>query len=82
MDRSELYKEWTENNDRPAWVRARREDIHEHTSTSDPIPNGSLFEVEQWLNSYKGTVTRQLNDSEDGTDPTDDADDGEGESDG
>jgi len=73
MDRHELFEEWQANNDRPAWVRNRREEIHEHTDTSDEIPNGSLFEVRQWLQSYKGTVTRQLNDDEGGTDPTDSA---------
>jgi hypothetical protein len=71
MDRAELYELWQRNKDRPAFVRNYREEIHEHTDTEDPIPDGSLFQVRQWLDSYKGVVTRQLNDDTDGTDPKD-----------
>jgi hypothetical protein len=77
MDRSDLYELWQRNKDRPAFVRSHREAIHDHTDTEAPIPDGSLYQVRQWLDSYKGTVTRQLNDDTDGTDPQDDAADGE-----
>jgi hypothetical protein len=77
MDRQELYELWQRNKDRPAFVREYADEIEQHTDTADPVPDGTLFDVRQWLDSYKGTVTRQLNDSEEGTDPTDDADDGE-----
>lgn len=80
MDRSELYDLWQANKDRPAWVMEHRDELHEHTNTSDPIPASSIFDVRQWLSSYKPTVTRQLNDDADGTDPTDDRDDEGGES--
>jgi hypothetical protein len=85
MDREELRALWDRNKDRPAFVREHREAIHGHTETSDPIPDGSLAEVRRWLESYKGTVTRQLNDESPGTDPqdaettTDDGGEGEGE---
>ena len=71
MDRAELYELWQRNKDRPAFVREYREAIHEHTDTDDPIPDGSLYDVRQWLDAYKGVVTRQLNDADDGTDPQD-----------
>jgi hypothetical protein len=71
MDREELRALWDRNKDRPAFVREHREEIHDHTDTSEPIPDGSLAEVRHWLDSYKGTVTRQLNDDSPGTDPQD-----------
>lgn len=74
MDRDELYELWQANKDRPAFVLEHREELADHTDTSDPIPTSSIYEVRQWLKNYSGTVTRQLNDDEDGTDPTDDAD--------
>lgn len=65
MDREELHDLWAANKDRPAFVRERREEIHEHTDTSDPIPDSdSLAAVRDWLASYKGTVTRQLGESD------------------
>jgi len=78
IDRDELYQLWQDNKDRPAWVRQHASELSEHTNTSEPIPtNGSLFDVRQWLKDYKGTVTRQLNDDADGTDPQDtDGEDG------
>jgi hypothetical protein len=73
MERAELFDLWERNKDRPAFVREYADEIEQHTDTADPVPEGTLFDVRQWLESYKGTVTRQLNDDEDGTDPTDDA---------
>lgn len=74
MDRETLAAQFQTNNHRPAWVMENREALEEHIDTSDPIPaNGSLYEIRQWLARFKGTVTRQLNDSEDGTDPQDEA---------
>jgi len=60
MDREELREVWSENKDRPAFVREHREEIHEYTDTNDPVPDGSLHEVRQWLDRFKSTVTRQL----------------------
>ena len=72
MDRSELFDLWQRNSDRPAFVREYRDEIDAHTETKEPIPvNGSLAEIRRWLDSYKGVVTRQLNDDSDGTDPQD-----------
>lgn len=68
MDRSELFDVWQANKYRPAVVRQYREEIHDHTNTSDEIPDGSLFDVRQWLRRYRGTVTRQLSDGENGKD--------------
>lgn len=79
LTREELSELWERNGnkDRPAFVREHRDALHAHTDTTDPIPEGSLSEVRLWLNRYKSTVTRQLNDDTAGTDPHDDADDGE-----
>ena len=78
LDRADLNELWhadagrgLENKDRPAFVRQHRQAIMEHTNTDAPIPAGSLAEVRRWLDRYKGTVTRQLNDDADGTDPHD-----------
>lgn len=60
MDRAELREQWHENNDRPHWVRAHRDDLHEHTDTSEPIPSGGVAAVADWLSRYKATVTTQL----------------------
>jgi hypothetical protein len=67
MDRDELYEQWQANKDRPAYVREHREELTEHlTELKDPIPEeGSLHEIREWLDDYKGTVTRQLSEGED-----------------
>jgi hypothetical protein len=63
---------WQRNKDRPAFVREYRDELHEHISTEEEIPDSdSLKAVREWLGRYKGTVTRQLNDDVDGTDPHD-----------
>lgn len=79
MDAAELRRLWHENNDRPAFVREHRDVIHEYTSTSDDIPDKSLFEVRQWLTTYKATVSRQLNDAVSADDPTDETADAHSE---
>jgi len=60
MDRAQLKTIWSENNDRPAVVREYRDAIHEYTDTSDPVPDGSLHDVREWLDRYKPVVTKQL----------------------
>lgn len=75
MDEAELYEHWQSNKDRPAWVLEHRDEIHEHTDTDDPVPTSGMFDVRQWLDSYKGVVTRQLT-PEDGETPTADDDEG------
>lgn len=72
MDPSELYQAWQAQSDRPAWVREHRDQLNEHTDTSEPVPDGSLAEVRDWIRRYKGTVTRQLDDAVPGTDPQND----------
>lgn len=62
MDREQLHEEWQQNKHRPAYVRNRRDEIQEHTSIEEPIPQGSLYEVRGWLDSYMGVVTKQLGD--------------------
>jgi hypothetical protein len=73
MDRRRAYELWHEYGykNRPAWVREHRDELHEHIDTSEDIPDGPIYEVEAWLDRFKGTVTRQLNDDADGTDPQD-----------
>lgn len=79
MDREELLSEWEQNNHRPAYVREHREAIHAHTDLNEPIPDGSLAQVRRWLDSYKGTVTRQLRAEDDESGESDMADDTEGD---
>ena len=71
MDAAELYELWMANNDRPVWVRKNREAINEHTDLSEPVPDASNAEMQRYLDRYKGTITRQLNDTVEGTDPED-----------
>ncbi len=65
-DPDELLDEWHDNNDRPAWVRARRADLMAHLSVDDAIPSSSLADIHSWLERYRSTVTRQLSDAVDG----------------
>lgn len=78
MDSDELTDLWDRIKDRPQAVREHREVLADNLSDSVaaelPAPDDSPFAYRQFLNDYKGTVTRQLNDDEPGTDPTDDAD--------
>ena len=60
MDPSELLAAWNANNDRPMWIRENRELIHEHTDTSEPIPDASAYQVREWVDRYGSVVTRQL----------------------
>jgi hypothetical protein len=70
MDRAELQELWDRNKDRPAFVREYAAEIEAHTDTDEPIPtDGSLYEVRQWLDSYKAVVTRQFGE----TDTTDES---------
>jgi len=83
MDRPELYAAWTGADgyppihERPQAIAEHRDAINEYTNLSEPVPNGSNHEIRAWLDRFKGTVTRQLNDSVDGTDPHDEAEDAE-----
>lgn len=55
-----LYERWQENKDRPAWVRNNRSEIEERVEVGDRIPE-PLAAIDDWLDKYKATVTRQLN---------------------
>lgn len=65
MDADRLRDLWHENNDRPAFVRAYRDELDEHTNTGDPVPDEdeSMFRFRKWLEQYKATVSRQLNEA-------------------
>ena len=67
MDRQTLREQWKANNHRPVWVREHREAINEHVDTSEPVPEGGTFRLRQWLDKYKGVVTRQLSGEKGGT---------------
>jgi len=74
--REDLFEAWQRGGkDRPQFVRNYRETLVEHLSDGVvdalPGPNGTTLEYREFLNSYKGTVTRQLNDETDETDPQD-----------
>lgn len=72
MERRELFELWTENNDRPQWVREHREELGEYVTTSEPIPDGAAS-VAKWLDTYKATATAQLNpENHDDNDPEED----------
>lgn len=71
MDQAELYDQWQDNKDRPVWVRKHRDSIHDHTTTSDPVPDAGTHAVREWLSKYMGTVTSQL--SPDGESADEDA---------
>ena len=77
LTREELREIWEaqdgRNKHRPAVVRTHREAFVEHTETSDAVPDteASLAEFRDWLDRYRGTITRQLNDDTEGTDPHD-----------
>lgn len=73
MEPAELHYQWHENNDRPAWVRANRQEIMDAVDIDDPVPDGSLHDIRRWMDSYKSTVSRQLNEL------VDDADGGDSE---
>lgn len=64
MDRADLRELWSRNNDRPQFVREYRDAFAEHLSETTaghlPAPDASTFEYRQFLNQYKGAVTRQL----------------------
>lgn len=79
MDRDSLFDAWQANKDRPAWVRENRDEIHDQTNTSEAIPDGSIYEVRQWLQSYKGAVTRQLQPDDDPDADADDSTDADGD---
>lgn len=66
MDQPTLREQWKANNHRPVWVREHREEIHEHTDTSDPIPDKGPFHVRQWLERYRSVVTKQLRADDEG----------------
>jgi hypothetical protein len=68
LSRAELYELWQRNKDRPQFVREYRASIDEHTTdgVTLPPPDGSTHAYRQFLNDSKGTVTRQLGESDTG----------------
>jgi len=83
MDRADLYEYFQERGkDRPVWVRENRDLLMEHLNVDEPIPGdeASTYAVRDWLDRYRGTVSRQLSpdDSEDGDTPNTDAAEQEG----
>jgi len=59
---------WRENNDRPAWVQANREQLVEQTGVHVPSRRSAISE---WLDTHKGVVTRKLTDDGDTEDSND-----------
>lgn len=53
---------WKQHYDRPAWVRRHRDEIAAETGLEPPR---NLAELDSWLDDYKGTVTRKLNNTDD-----------------
>lgn len=66
MERAELFEAWQQRKDSAQWVRAHRDEIHEHVDVSEPIPTGGTAAVTDWLARFKGTVTEQLDDGTEG----------------
>jgi len=66
MDAEELLDLWEAHNDRPAWIMEHADALNEHTDTSERVPVSSIYDVRQWMDSYKATVTRQLREAVDG----------------
>jgi len=60
MDAEELLDLWEAHNDRPAWIMEHADELNTHTDTSERVPVSSIYDVRQWMDSYKSTVTRQL----------------------
>jgi len=74
MERQELYEYFKERGtDRPVWVRENRDELMEHLNVDEPIPGeeASTYEVRDWLERYRSTISRQLNDDSDDADPHD-----------
>jgi hypothetical protein len=70
MDRDELLTTWEREKDRPAWIMEHADAINEHTDLSERVPVSSIYEVRQWMNSYKAVVTRQLREAAGESDTT------------
>jgi hypothetical protein len=70
MDRTDMADLWDRIKDRPQAVREHRDDLADHVSESVaaalPGPGDSAFAYRQFLNDYKGTVTRQLTEGDEG----------------
>ena len=79
MDLGDLRRAWhATGKDRPAWVREHADDLRSHLTIDEDIPDeGSMYRLRDWLERYRGTVTRQLDDAIDGADPHNDHADGE-----
>ncbi len=75
MDKSTLADQWDEHNHRYQWIIDVRDELARHTNLSDPIPRRKS-ELDTFLDRYKATITRQLNENGE----TDNSSDTEGES--
>jgi len=71
MEPSTLLEHWQRNKARPTWVKNHRGALMEYLSVDDPIPTSSNHAVQQWVNRYTSTVSRQLKEAA-GTDSDDD----------
>jgi len=60
MEPSTLLEHWQRNKARPTWVKNHRDTLMEYLSVDDPIPTTSNHAVQQWVNRYSSTVSRQL----------------------
>lgn len=76
LTREELRAAWEgeqghAGKDRIKFVQVHADAIDEHTDIDEPVPPSRDAATADWLDRYKGTVTRQLNDAADGADPHD-----------
>jgi len=70
-----LLEQWDENNDRLHWIQAHSEELEAATGVSIP---DRLHELDEWLETHKGVVTRKLreqteSDDQDGDDESETA---------
>jgi len=60
MEPSTLLEHWNRNSARPTWVRNHADDLMDYLSVDEPIPETSLHDIQDWVNRYSATVSRQL----------------------
>lgn len=64
MDIEQLRRLWHANKDRPAFVREHADALGDHLTVSESVPeDGSMYQLRDWLERYRPTVTRQLDEA-------------------
>jgi hypothetical protein len=62
MEQSTLAEQWADNNHRLQWIVDVREELERHTDLNESIPRRKS-ELDAFLDRYKATISRQLNES-------------------